>query len=312
VSRSITGASSRSFLKLALVAGYLAMMMASLLGGSPTIAQMASPTVTITPTPTSMLTPVASTLIVRPETLSFGFEIVLPPDGVASKPKSVTLSVAKNQPAPVTIEQPLMVSDPNAPPPEFLVQPNNCATIAPGKSCEVPIIFQPDGTHSRRALLLITSNASNGVLSVGLLGHGKQGILTISPAELSFPANGMGEAPGPSKMITITNKNSVPLTIHGIASSNPSVFPMTENCPATLAAGASCSVSVSFMADRNGEIGGHIVVSDNAMGPNRVELIGGGHGFPVFTRTATPTRTPRPTATMSPAAFPLRAFPVTH
>ena len=309
--RSIPGASSRGLLKLALVAGYLAMMMASLFGVAPSGAQ-SPPTATPTPTPTSMLTPAGSTLLVTPDKLSFGFQIVLPPVGEPSKPKSLKLSVAKNQPAPVTIEQPLMISDAAPSPPQFLIQPNSCTTIAPGQSCEVQIVFQPNGTHVRRAMLLITSNASNGVMSVGLSGHGKQGVLTLTPSELSFPVNANGATPEPAKMIKITNRNSVPLTINGISSSNPEVFPMTEDCPATLAPGASCTASVSFLANRNGAIVGHIIISDNAAGRDRVQLHGGGRGFPVVTRTATPTRTPRPTATMSPGAFPLRAFPVTH
>ena len=287
------------------------MMMASLFGASPTRAQVSS-TATITPTPTSMLTPVMSTLMVKPDTLSFGFQVVLPPDGAPSqKPKSVTLSVAKNQPQAVTIEQPLMVSDSTAPP-QFIVQANNCSTIAPGQSCEVPIVFQPNGLHVRKALLLITSNASNGVLSVNLVGHGKQGVLTIKPTGLSFAVGQMGGPPSQAKMATITNKNTVPVTIHGISSSNASVFPMTEDCPPVLAPSASCTISVSFMADRNGAIGGRINISDNAAGPNRINLSGSGRGFPVVTRTPTPTRTPKPTATFTPGSFPMRAFPVMH
>ncbi|HVN29706.1 MAG TPA: choice-of-anchor D domain-containing protein [Candidatus Binataceae bacterium] len=312
MSRSIKGASSRGFLRLALVGSYLAVLAMSLFGVTPTIAQISSPTPTITPTPTSMLTPVASTLTVAPAKLSFGFQLVLPPDGAPSKPKNLTLSVAKNQPQPVTVELPLMVSDQNAPPQEFLVQPNTCGVIAPGQSCQVPIVFQPSGTHARPAILMITSNASNGVLSVDLIGHGKQGVLTIKPSGLSFPVLAMGGTPGTPKTATITNNNSIPLSIHGITSSNPSVFPITDDCPATLAPGASCTISVSFVSDRNGTIRGRVNISDNAAGPDRVSLTGSGRGFPVVTRTPRPTQTPRPTATMSPGLMPMRAFPPMH
>ena len=63
-------------------------------------------------TPASMPTS-REQLTVSPSTLSFDFQVVLPPDGVASKPQNIMLSVAKNQPQPVTIELPMMVSDQN-------------------------------------------------------------------------------------------------------------------------------------------------------------------------------------------------------
>jgi hypothetical protein len=298
-----TGAPSRSLLKLAVIVGYAVLMMASLLGSSAPQAQ-SSPASSVT---------VASNLTVSPAILEFGFQVVLPPDGLPSKPKNITLSVAKNQPQPVTIEQPLMVSDPAGPPAQFIIQPNNCSVIAPGTSCPVPIVFQPNGARQRKAVLLITSNANNGVQSSGLIGHGKQGMLSINPRSLSFPVANVGALPTSSKPITLTNKNAVQLTIHGVSSSNPGVFQVTDSCPSTLQPSAKCTISASFMADRNGVINGSITIVDNAAGPNRIGLSGSGRGGPTATRTATPTRTPTPTATRSPSApFPMRAFPAIH
>ena len=296
-------ASSRSLLKLAAVAGYVILMMASLLG-APSLRAQSTPAVT----------PVASSLTVSPLNLGFDFQVVLPPDGVASKPKNITLSVAKNQPQPVTIEQPLMVSDSSAPPAQFIVQPNNCSVIAPGTSCTVPIVFQPNGLRKRTALLLITSNAGNdnGVLSVNLVGHGKQGTLSIKPGSLSFPVAQVAATPTSSKSVTLTNKNAVRMTISGISSSNPNVFQLTNNCPTTLQPSAQCTFSVGFMADRNGAIGGKIFISDNAAGPNRVNLSGSGRGGPTPTHTPTPTRSATPSATKVPGPFPMRALPIIH
>jgi hypothetical protein len=311
VSRIITGASSRNLLKFAVVIGYLAVLMASLFGASPTRAQM-SPTITVTPTPTSMLTPVASKLTVKPETLTFGIQIVLPPVGTVSKPKNITLSVAKNQPDAVTIELPLLISDATGPPAQFTVQPNDCGVIQPGTSCSVPIVFQPNGAKHRTALMLITSNASNGVQSVNLIGHGKQAILSIRPTALSFPVTKVGELARVSRQIVLTNKNSLPIVIHAITSSNSTVFPITQDCPPMLQPGAQCTISVGFMASRNGTIPGRIAIVDNAAGPNHILLSGGGKGGPVITPTASPTQTPLPTATFTPATFPMRTFPVMH
>ena len=302
MSRIITGVTSRSWLKLAGVVGYAIVLVVSLFG-PPALRAQSSPSVT----------PVASSLSVKPGSLNFGFQISLPPRGVAGKPQNITLSVAKNQPQPVTIES-LLISDQNAPPGQFIIQSNNCGVIAPGASCAVPIVFQPSGLKRRSAVLLITSNAStdNGIQSVSLVGFGRQGSLSINPGSLSFPAAAAGATPGASKPVTLSNRNAVPLTLSNISSSNQDVFQLSNNCPTTLQPSAQCTFSVTFVPDRNGGISGRVSISDNAAGPNRVSLSGGGRGFPTPTRTSTPTRTATPSPTKDPGPFPMRAFPVMH
>ena len=300
-----TGVRWQSSLRLAAVLGYAAILTISLFGYSNSRARTATPT----GTPTA----VGSKLNVKPETLTFGFETVLPPDGAASQPEKITLSVARNQPAPVTIEQPLMISDSNPTPPQFIIQPNNCSVIAPGGSCTIMLVFQPNGTRVRRGLLLITSNAANGVQTVSLIGRGKQGTLSISPRALSFPQGVVGAPPGPSKNVTLTNKNPIQLTISSISSTRPEAFQVTNGCQSVLQPSASCTVSISFSAFRNGANRGDLNISDNAAGPDSVALVGSGRGGPTVIRTPTATATKQPTPVPTPApSFPLRAFPVMH
>ncbi|HXN86344.1 MAG TPA: choice-of-anchor D domain-containing protein [Candidatus Binataceae bacterium] len=305
----------RGFLKLGAAISYAGLMMAGLFGSSALQAQP-TPTATITMTATPVGAPtVASMLRVVPETLLFEGEVVLPPDGLASKkPKNVTLSVARNEPSAVTIELPLMVSDPNSPPgpAQFIIQSNSCSTIQPGGKCEIPIIFQPNGRRARRAMLLITSNAENGAQSVNLVGLGRQGVLSIHPRAIGFGTTRVGGAASSSKSITVTNRNPVQATIMGVSSSNPSAFPINNECPGTLQPSAQCTISASFMATRNGGNRAVVVISDNAAGPDSVALTGSGIGGPTVTRTPTPTRTPRPTAAPTPGLLPMRAFPVMH
>jgi len=300
-----TGVTWRSSLKLAAVLGYATILMTSLLGYSNSRAQTATPT----GTPAA----VGSKLNVVPSMLTFGFETVLPPHGVASKPEKITLSVARNQPAPVTIELPLMVSDSNASPSEFTIQSSDCTVIAPGSSCTVMIVFQPSGARVRRGLLLITSNAANGVQAVSLIGRGRQGMLSVNPRSLSFPLGVVGAPPGPSKNVTLTNRNPIQLTISSITSSNPDAFPISNGCPSLLQPSASCTISASFSAFRNGPNRGSINIVDNAAGRDSVELAGSGRGGPTVMRTPTPTATRHPTPVATPiASFPMRAFPAIH
>jgi hypothetical protein len=254
------------------------------------------------------VTPVASKLNVAPALLQFGAAIVLPPNGVASGARIAILSVAKNQPAPVTIEA-IQSSDP-----EFAVQPNNCATIAPGTKCGVPLVFTPTGVKGKTALLVIQSNASNpNPPSVTLKGVGKQGRLSIKPRSLGFGTATVGAPPTSSKTATLTNNNPVPMAITGITSSNPAVFPITTTCGATLAIGAQCTVSAGFMAQRNGGIEGFVFITDNAMNsPQKIRLSGNGTGGPKPTPTAKPTSTATPTPGPTPVPFTFRAFPAMH
>jgi len=303
----LTGVTWRSSLKLGAVLAYATVLMTGLLGYSTSRAQ------TATTTPTGTPTMVGSKLTVAPASLTFPFEPVLPPNGVASKPQKVTLSVARSQPAPVTIEQPLMVSDSDSSQLEFTVQPNSCSVIAPGTSCTVMIVFQPTGARARRGLLLITSNAANGVQSVSLLGRGKQGTLGIDPRSLTFADGAVGAPPGASKKVTLTNRNPIQLTISSITSSNSDAFPITNGCPSVLQPSASCTVSASFSAFRNGVNRGEINIVDNATGPDSVFLVGSGHGGPRVTPTPTATATKLPTPVRTPVpTFPLRAFPAMH
>ncbi len=295
--------SSHGVLKLAVLAVYIIAMMAALLGPSSSGAQS---------TPTATATAVESSLKVSPGSVDFGFRAVLPPDGeITTKPKIVTLSVAKNQPQPVTIEAP-MISDSTPPPAQFTIESNTCSVVAPGASCQISLLFRPNGAMRRSALLLITSNASNGVQSVQLVGHAKQGTLTINPTSLTFGTVKMGDPPTASKSVTLTNRNPINLTIQSVTSSNSSVFPMTSTCPSVLQPSAQCTVSTSFSPDRNGSLGGKISVADNASGRNFIKLSGTGRGFPTVTRTATATKTPTATPTASPGVFPMRTFPVVH
>ncbi len=293
----------RGFLKLAVPVACCAVLVAGLFGS----ASHAQPA----PTPTNPPTPVASILKASPAVLNLGTQIVLAPNGVAGSPKSVTLSVAGNQPAPVTIDA-ILVSD-QGNPPQFIVQPNNCSMIPPGGKCSVPIVFQPSGTHSRKAILLISSNAAN-VVSVNLSGFGKQGAVTLNPRSLGFGTATVGAAATANKSITLSNNNPVPLTINGVSSSNPAVF-VTNECPPQLQPNAQCTISASFAPTRNGAIRGQIFISDNAVrSPQKVRLSGNGTGGPTPTRTATATRTP-PYATPAPTpatSLPVRTFPVMH
>jgi len=298
-------------LKLAAAFGYGAFIVVAL--SSPALhAQAASSSITpaIAPTPTAAPTAVTSVLTVKPANTKYGVLLVLPPNGSSSKVKSVTLSVAKKQPAPVTIES-IITSNPA----EFAIQPNNCVTtISPGQSCKVPIIFTPSQLRGRHSLLVITSNAANPVESVQLAGNGNQGSLAINPQSLGFGSIDVGSQ-SKTKTVKLTNKNPLPISIFQISTSNQAVFPFfieQNTCTAPLAPnGGNCTLEIFFAPPKNGGYSGSFFVNDNAANnPQPIRLSGSGKNGPKPTRTATPTRSVTATPTPVPATLPLRSMPV--
>jgi hypothetical protein len=69
----------------------------------------------------------------------------------------------------------------------------------------------------------------------------------VSPASLKFGSVAVGDTSSPLTA-TVTNRGTIPVSIDSIAVTGTyaSWFPTSEDCPASLAAGASCTVSVTF------------------------------------------------------------------
>jgi FG-GAP-like repeat/Abnormal spindle-like microcephaly-assoc'd, ASPM-SPD-2-Hydin len=98
--------------------------------------------------------------------------------------------------------------------------------------------------------------------------------VTLSPTSLTFGTQ-LRNTTSPPQTVTLTNTGTASLSISGIQSS--AKFSQTNNCTASLVAGASCAISVSFTPNANGTVSGSLMVTDNAGGsPQSVSLSGTG------------------------------------
>jgi phospholipase C len=99
----------------------------------------------------------------------------------------------------------------------------------------------------------------------------------LTPTSLTFDPQ-LITTTSPAQKITLKNNQTVTLTISSIVTS--SGFAPTSTCPispATLAAGATCTISVTFTPASLGTINGTLSVSDNAAGsPQTASLTGTG------------------------------------
>ena len=180
--------------------------------------------------------------------------------------------------------------------PGDFAQTNTCpGTLAASASCSLSVTFTPTATGSSSASITITDNASGSPHSVALSGTGT-GVpapaVSLSPASLSFGSQNVGTTSAP-QTVTLTNSGTADLTINsiGLGGTNPGDFAQTNTCPSTLAASASCSLSVTFTPTATGSSSANLTITDNASGsPHSVTLSGSG-------------TTPAPVVSLSPASL---------
>ena len=135
-------------------------------------------------------------------------------------------------------------------------------------------------------------------------------LVTLSSTSLAFGAQIVGAAS--SQTFTVTNSGNASLSIGAVqvTGSDPADFTLSNNCATTLAASASCNVSVTFDPTATGSRAASVSITDNAAGsPQNVALSGTGSPAPAaFTTYLGPYGSGVQTLTGTPVLLPLRAY----
>jgi HKD family nuclease len=101
-------------------------------------------------------------------------------------------------------------------------------------------------------------------------------VLTLSATVLNFPTTTIGQT-SPAQTLTLTNTGTATLTLSTVTVSNTTDFADTTTCGSSLAAGASCSFSITFKPSTAAALQSIITVTDNAANsPQSVTLNGTG------------------------------------
>ena len=213
-----------------------------------------------------------------PGTLTFAGELV----GTASTPQIITLTNTGN--ASLTISN-IAITGANS---GDFAQTNTCpaspATLAAQANCSISVIFKPSVTGNRAASVTITDNASGSPQGVSLTGTGIAPTVTLAPTSLNF-ANQLLTTTSSAQTITLTNRGTATLNIASIAiaGANSGDFAQTNACPASsakLAAGANCTISVTFTPSVTGNRTASVSITDDASGsPQSIALTGMGTDF---------------------------------
>ena len=142
-------------------------------------------------------------------------------------------------------------------------------------------ISLPSGTKARYVRLSFTANTgwsaaqlSEFQIFPGGSSTGSPSALTANPASVAFGNQAVGSTSS-AQTVTVSNPGTTAAAISSVSTSAP--FAQTNNCGNSLAAGASCSVQVSFTPTAAGAANGTLSVASNAPGsPLTVALSGTG------------------------------------
>jgi sugar lactone lactonase YvrE len=161
-------------------------------------------------------------------------------------------------------------------------QTSNCgASLAAGASCSISVAFTPSVAASYSAALSVADNATGSPQMVALAGTGVAPVTpqaVLSPISLTFANTNVGSTAA-ALAVQLSNPGNAALTITGISivGSGANGFAQTSNCGTTLAAGASCSISVTFTPSAAASYSAALSVTNNSTGsPQTVALAGAG------------------------------------
>ena len=203
-----------------------------------------------------------SGVTVAPTALNFGSVTT----GTTSAAQTVTVSNPTSSAAPVSSVA--ATGD--------FAETNNCgSSIAAGASCTVSVTFTPTATGSRTGTLTVNAGGTANTVSLsgtGTTAGGGSATLSASPASLSFGSAAVGSTSA-AQTVTVTNTGSAAAAVSSVSAGAP--FAETNNCGSSIAAGASCTVSVTFKPAAAGSASANLTVASNATNPSLTVALSG-------------------------------------
>jgi Abnormal spindle-like microcephaly-assoc'd, ASPM-SPD-2-Hydin/Protein of unknown function (DUF1573) len=163
----------------------------------------------------------------------------------------------------------------------MFVQTDDCPSpVLPNSVCTFNVTFSPMNTTVDSATLTINDNTALGMQTVALTGTGALPRVNFTPDVLAFGDVLVGSSS--SLTDTVTNIGNVPLTIIKIAltGSDTKYYTESDNCPrspSTLAAAATCVVTIKFTPTTSGGLNSSLTITDNvSAGSSTMNLTGTG------------------------------------
>jgi len=221
---------------------------------------------------------------------------------VGASSATQTITLANSGTAALTLSG-ITISGANA---SSFSQTNNCgASLATSASCTVTVTFKPAATGALSATLNFADNVTGSPQTAALAGTGFSGpAANLSAASLAFASTNLN-ASSAAQTVTLSNPGTSALTISGITISgaNASSFSKTNNCGASLAVSASCTVQITFKPTVTGSLSATLSFADNAANTAQtVALSGTGTVPPTITASISPSSLTFPSTTVGAAS----------
>ncbi|HKT52386.1 MAG TPA: choice-of-anchor D domain-containing protein [Candidatus Angelobacter sp.] len=176
---------------------------------------------------------------VSPTVVSFGNQ------AVGSESQAQTVTVTNTGTTALHVNSLVMAGSPT-----LFILSSNCvgAPVAPGGSCSIQLVFEPQALGTVSATLAIGSDAANGPVSVSISGTGVQpAIVSVTPSSVNFGTQAVGTQ-SPVQIITVTNAGGLTLHVASLTINGDSDFSVVgNNCVGiAVAPGVGCFIQVAF------------------------------------------------------------------
>jgi phospholipase C len=150
---------------------------------------------------------------------------------------------------------------------------NTCgSSLAAGKSCAIHVTFTPLTSGTLEGGVSIISNDPANPITIDLKGTATG--VSLSQTSLTFPSTKVGTTSSPIQF-TISNTTKIPINV-GTAGTSTN-FAETNTCGTAIAAGANCTVSITFTPTATGALTGSFsITTSDFQSPQVVTLSGTG------------------------------------
>jgi hypothetical protein len=213
------------------------------------------------------------------ESLAFSPTVI----GQKSGPQIITLSSTGQESVSLS-----SISLGGANPTDFL-ESDTCLSapvLKPNATCTISITYSPSVIGTSQASLFIADNAPGSPQQISLAGTAvatppPAPVVTLNPpATLTFPGTLTQDTPSLPQSITLTNSGNAPLQISAMVLNGQNIGDFTINsnsCAGSVAANATCTVSLVFTPLAAGLRTTTLIITDNAANsPQSVTLSGTG------------------------------------
>ncbi len=191
---------------------------------------------------------------------------------------SQSLQITNTGTIAVSLGTPVIQRVPGGDSDDFRVSSNCRSTLAPHASCSVTVWYFADrDSRSSSAVLSISSNTSASPLRIPVVAHQINPKAVVNPNDLEFQiVKGNSNT---NLSVRVKSVGTTPLIISSVSISgaNAAAFAATNNCPASLSPGDSCTIGVRFTPPAHGSFHALLIVNDNVQDdddPRGVSLSG--------------------------------------